>query len=79
MVPSGLFCVFHQVKQTSHMFLTGPDVLKQVTNEEVTFEELGGAHTHTRTGVATGAWVRAACLLLLPSLSPSLLLCAPPA
>lgn len=40
------------------MFLTGPDVLKQVTNEEVTFEELGGAGTHTKTGVASGAWVR---------------------
>jgi len=45
------------VRNTSHMFLTGPDVLKQVTNEEVTFEELGGATTHTtKSGVASGAW-----------------------
>lgn len=40
------------VKETSHMFITGPDVIKTVTNEEVTFEELGGADTHaTRSGV----------------------------
>ena len=38
---------------TSHMFITGPDVIKAVTGEEVTFEELGGARTHaTRSGVA---------------------------
>ncbi len=41
------------VKETSHMFVTGPDVIKAVTNEEVTFEELGGAMTHnTKSGVA---------------------------
>ncbi|RDI72693.1 acyl-CoA carboxylase subunit beta [Halopelagius longus] len=41
------------VKDTSHMFITGPDVIKTVTGEEVTFEELGGATTHTSTsGVA---------------------------
>jgi propionyl-CoA carboxylase beta chain len=41
------------VDQTSHMFVTGPNVIKMVTNEEVTFEELGGARTHnTRSGVA---------------------------
>jgi propionyl-CoA carboxylase beta chain len=34
------------VDQTSHMFITGPDVIKTVTGEEVAFEELGGAHTH---------------------------------
>jgi propionyl-CoA carboxylase beta chain len=35
------------------MFITGPDVIKTVTGEEVTFEELGGAHTHnTRSGTA---------------------------
>ncbi len=34
------------VKNTSHMFITGPDVVKAVTHEEVTFEELGGAMTH---------------------------------
>ncbi len=42
------------VKGTSHMFITGPDVVKTVTGEEVTQEQLGGAMTHaTRSGVAT--------------------------
>ncbi|HEY2688594.1 MAG TPA: acyl-CoA carboxylase subunit beta [Streptosporangiaceae bacterium] len=41
------------VEGTSHMFITGPDVIKTVTGEEVSFEELGGAHAHnTRSGVA---------------------------
>ncbi|HHI67823.1 MAG TPA: methylmalonyl-CoA carboxyltransferase, partial [Planctomycetes bacterium] len=41
------------VDGTSHMFVTGPDVIKSVTGEEVTFEELGGAMTHaTKSGVA---------------------------
>src|SRR6185437_2612841 len=41
------------VKDTSYMFLTGPDVIKTVTHEEVSMEELGGAVTHnTRSGVA---------------------------
>ncbi|MBC7222772.1 MAG: methylmalonyl-CoA carboxyltransferase [Anaerolineae bacterium] len=41
------------VKNTSHMFITGPDVIRAVTHEEVTFEELGGAWTHnTTSGVA---------------------------
>ncbi|MEO3787886.1 acyl-CoA carboxylase subunit beta [Actinocorallia sp. B10E7] len=41
------------VDKTSHMFITGPDVIKTVTGEEVTFEELGGAHTHnSKSGVA---------------------------
>src|SRR5919198_3063923 len=41
------------VKDTSHMFITGPDVIKTVTGEEVTFEELGGAMTHaSRSGIA---------------------------
>src|SRR5262245_31113757 len=41
------------VKDSSYMFVTGPDVVKTVTNEVVTQEELGGAVTHTtRTGVA---------------------------
>ncbi len=40
-------------KNTSYMFVTGPDVVKSVTHEEVTFEELGGAMTHNETsGVA---------------------------
>jgi propionyl-CoA carboxylase beta chain len=39
------------VEGTSHMFITGPDVIRTVTGEEVGFEDLGGAHTHaTRTG-----------------------------
>src|SRR5256714_4319862 len=41
------------VKETSHMFITGPDVIKTVTGEEPTFEELGGAMTHaSRSGIA---------------------------
>ncbi len=41
------------VDQTSFMFVTGPNVIKMVTNEDVTFEELGGANTHnTKSGVA---------------------------
>ncbi|MCO5192369.1 MAG: methylmalonyl-CoA carboxyltransferase [Anaerolineae bacterium] len=41
------------VKDTSHMFITGPDVVKAVTGEDVTFEQLGGAMTHnTLSGVA---------------------------
>src|SRR5256714_7628847 len=41
------------VKETSHMFITGPDVIKTVTGEEPTFEELGGAMTHnSKSGVA---------------------------
>src|ERR671912_1580198 len=41
------------VKETSHMFITGPDVIKTVTGEEVEFEELGGANSHmTKSGVA---------------------------
>lgn len=45
------------VRDTSYMFLTGPDVLKTVTNEIVTAEELGGAKTHTtKSSVADGAF-----------------------
>ncbi|MFZ3568518.1 acyl-CoA carboxylase subunit beta [Streptomyces sp. BH097] len=41
------------VDQTSHMFITGPDVIKTVTGEDVGFEELGGARAHnSRSGVA---------------------------
>jgi propionyl-CoA carboxylase beta chain len=41
------------VDKTSHMFITGPDVIKTVTGEDVTMEELGGAHTHnSRSGSA---------------------------
>src|SRR6202049_4261107 len=45
------------VKDTSYMFVTGPDVVKTVTNETVTAEDLGGARVHTtRSGVADGAY-----------------------
>ncbi len=41
------------VKKTSYMFVTGPNVVKTVTHEDVSFEELGGAETHaTKSGVA---------------------------
>src|ERR1700685_4626098 len=41
------------VEGTSHMFITGPYVIKTVTGEDVTFEDLGGAHAHgTKSGVA---------------------------
>src|SRR5438067_6281012 len=41
------------VDKTSYMFITGPDVIKTVTHEEVSKEELGGAHSHNaRSGVA---------------------------
>jgi methylmalonyl-CoA decarboxylase subunit alpha len=41
------------VKNTSYMFITGPEVIKSVTGEEITFEELGGAMTHNeKSGVA---------------------------
>ncbi len=41
------------VKDTSYMFITGPEVIRTVTHEEVTKEDLGGAKTHsTRSGVA---------------------------
>jgi acetyl-CoA carboxylase carboxyltransferase component len=41
------------VNQSSHMFITGPDVVKTVTGEDVTLEELGGAMSHaTKSGVA---------------------------
>src|SRR5215510_9796800 len=42
------------VRESSHMFITGPDVVKTVTGEDVTLEELGGAMSHaTKSGVAT--------------------------
>jgi propionyl-CoA carboxylase beta chain len=42
------------VDKTSQMFITGPDVIKTVTGEDVTMEDLGGAHTHmTKSGTAT--------------------------
>ena len=45
------------VRETSYMFVTGPEVVKTVTNEVVTAEQLGGASTHTRkSSVADGAF-----------------------
>ena len=45
------------VKRSSYMFVTGPDVVKTVTHEEVSAEELGGAATHSsKSGVADGAF-----------------------
>src|SRR3954465_13063867 len=42
------------VQETSHMFITGPDVVKTVTGEDVTLEQLGGAMSHsTKSGVCT--------------------------
>ena len=42
----------YQVQDTSHLFITGPDVIKAVTGEDVTFDDLGGAHAHaSRSGV----------------------------
>ncbi len=47
----------YMVRDTSYMFVTGPDVVKTVTNEIVTAEELGGAATHTRrSSVADNAF-----------------------
>src|SRR3954466_11501021 len=40
------------VESSSHMFITGPDVIRAVTHEEVTKEDLGGAAAHVRSGVA---------------------------
>jgi propionyl-CoA carboxylase beta chain len=58
------------VKDTSYMFVTGPDVLKTVTHEEVTKEDLGGAMTHNmKSGVAHfAADDDRACLLLIRDL-----------
>ena len=53
------------VEDTSYMFVTGPDVVKTVTHEEVTLEELGGANTHTsKSGVAHNAFANDAEALL---------------
>ncbi len=58
------------VEQTSYMFITGPDVIKTVTHEDVTKEELGGARTHSaRSGVCHfTAADDAACLLSIREL-----------
>ena len=55
----GLTDFVFMVKDKSHMFLVGPDVIKAVQNEDVTFEELGGAMSHaTQSGTAHFAWPR---------------------
>ncbi|HEY4723990.1 MAG TPA: acyl-CoA carboxylase subunit beta, partial [Anaerolineae bacterium] len=58
------------VKNTSYMFITGPDVVKSVTHEEVTAEELGGASVHnSKSGVAHfAAESEADCLYLIRQL-----------
>jgi propionyl-CoA carboxylase beta chain len=58
------------VESSSYMFITGPDVIRAVTHEEVTKEELGGAHTHAaRSGVAHRAFAdEPACLEALREL-----------
>lgn len=49
--------VIFMVKGTSYMFVTGPNVVKTVTHEDVSFEQLGGAETHaTKSGVAHRAF-----------------------
>ncbi|MBV9121675.1 MAG: acyl-CoA carboxylase subunit beta [Chloroflexi bacterium] len=58
------------VRDTSHMFVTGPNVVKQVTREDISFEELGGAETHASiSGVAHfAAENEAHCMQLLREL-----------
>jgi len=58
------------VENTSYMFITGPDVIRTVTHEEISKEELGGAHAHNRTsGVAHFATPDdRACLALIRDL-----------
>src|SRR5215468_1361414 len=58
------------VEETSYMFVTGPDVLKTVTHEEVTKDELGGARTHNTTSGVAQFLARndEECLLLLREL-----------
>jgi propionyl-CoA carboxylase beta chain len=49
------------VRDTSYMFVTGPDVVKTVTNEVVTAEELGGASVHTTKSISCRRASRPAC------------------
>ncbi|NDG27802.1 MAG: acyl-CoA carboxylase subunit beta, partial [Proteobacteria bacterium] len=66
----GLTDFIFMVKKSSYMFLTGPDVIKTVTHEDVTMEELGGAVTHsTKSGVCHMASDdEKSCLLLVREL-----------
>src|ERR1700716_277036 len=51
--PPAITDFIFMVQETSHMFITGPDVIRTVTGEEVEFEELGGAMSHnSKSGVA---------------------------
>lgn len=50
-----LVLLFSLPQDTSYLFITGPDVVKSVTNEDVTQEQLGGAKTHT--SVSGESWV----------------------
>ncbi len=63
----GLMDFIFMVKKSSYMFLTGPDVIKTVTHEDVTMEELGGARTHSaKSGVSHFACDdEKTCLLLV--------------
>jgi propionyl-CoA carboxylase beta subunit len=57
------------VESSSYMFITGPDVIRTVTHEEVTKEELGGAAAHVRSGVAHRAFAdEPSCLEALRTL-----------
>ncbi len=72
------------VDQTSHMFITGPDVIKTVTGEDVGFEELGGARTHNAVSAWRSRWPAAtrrtpSMLKQLLSYLPSNNLSEPPA
>jgi propionyl-CoA carboxylase beta chain len=66
----GITDFIFMVKKSSYMFLTGPDVIKTVTHEDVTMEELGGAGTHSaKSGVAHFANDdEKSCLLLVREL-----------
>lgn len=66
----GLMDFIFMVKKSSYMFLTGPDVIKTVTHEDVTMEDLGGAQTHSaKSGVSHFACDdEKTCLLLVREL-----------
>ena len=53
------------VKDTSYMFVTGPDVIKTVTHEEVTMEELGGAMAHNSVSGVARSSTRSSCAMTL--------------
>ena len=60
------------VDETSYMFVTGPDVVKTVTNESVSKEELGGSMVHnTKSGIATSfreyTYLSTSCLIFIDS------------